>query len=417
MPEIIDDWLSLLEQRYPDKIELGLERVKKIASRLNLTKFLCPVMTVGGTNGKGSTVACLEAVYMAAGYRVGSFNSPYFFRINEEIKINGIEVDDQKLCLAFKTIEKADSSIHLTKFEMITLAALWLFQQAKLDVLILEVGLGGRLDAVNVVDSDVSVITSVAIDHTDWLGADRESIGREKAGIFREGKPVIYGEFNPPTSILEIAKTLSVKWYCQKQHFHYQEKNIDWEWSSDKVHFKQLPKPAILLQNAATVLMVVCCLQEALPVSKEAICEGLRAVQLPGRLQKIEHPKSMLLDVAHNPAATRLLSQYLDAYAIKGCNIAVIGMLADKPIIESLAPLITKMGMWYVGGLEVKRGASADNLFEKLQTFKPRECYNCGTIEEAYRRAYEVCGLNDRIIIFGSFHTVAKVRRLLWKQN
>lgn len=419
MPEVIEDWLSLLEQRHPDKIDLGLERVKAIAERLNLIKFSCPIITVGGTNGKGSTVASLEAIYIAAGYHVGSFTSPYFFRINEEVRINGIEIADQQLCLAFQAIEKVSADVYLTKFEIITLAALWLFHYADLDVLILEVGLGGRLDAVNVVDADVSVITNVAIDHTDWLGPDRESIGREKAGIFRSGKPVVCGDINPPVSMLNEAKALSVKWYCQNQDFNYQEREAYWEWRYASKQLDRLPKPGILLHNAATALMAIHCLQDKLPVSYHAVCQGLYNINLPGRLQKIERyqSKSILLDVAHNPAATALLSQYLKQHPIEGRNIGVIGMLADKAIADSILPLIAQIDIWYVGGLEGKRGASAEKIVEKLQTLKARECYNCGTVERAYCEAYNLCEANDRIVVFGSFYTVAKVRRLLWKQN
>lgn len=401
------------EPKHPDKINLGLERVTRIAKQLSLTDFSCPVIIVGGTNGKGSTVACLESIYLAAGYRVGCFTSPYFFSLTEQIRINGVNVTEAVLKSALQVIDEADKEETLTKFELNTLAALWLFKQHPLNVIILEVGLGGRLDAVNVIDATVSIITSIDLDHLDWLGPDRESIGREKAGIFRARQHVVCGELNPPESMKVIAKELEVNWWGLGKNFNFKEEEKRWAWYAEGFStYDELPKPRLLLQNAAVALMAIALLQPTLHVSLLAIREGLQAVTLIGRQQVFLKPRLTVLDVAHNPAAARLLADYLRAHPIPGNNIAVVGMLADKLILESFAPLLPLISTWYVGGLEVSRGAKAELLIEKLQALKAQRWYNCQTIEQAFDRALAQSKAEDRIVVFGSFHTVKAVLNL-----
>ena len=406
MQRTLHKWLTLLEQRHPRLIDLGLDRIAKVARRLHVTKFSCPVITVAGTNGKGSTVAVLEQMYLAEGYRVGAYTSPHLLRFNERIRINNQEIDDKELCDAFEIVERNLQDISLSYFEFTTLAALVLFQQAQLDILILEVGLGGRLDAVNSVEPDVSVITSISMDHMDWLGPNRESIGREKAGIFRSDKYAICGDPNSPQSVIR-----KKNYYQQAKDFYYQENNGSWDWCGPKKTYTALPIPAIQLQNAATALMVTELVQK--PLSLNAIHQGLKKVKVVGRLQIITKPKLMILDVSHNPAAIQLLANYLQAHPCAGLTIAVVGMLADKDILGNLQPLLTQINQWQVGSITAARGADAALLTEKLQQLGVKRYHSHASIELAYQHALKESGPLDRLVVFGSFYTVSAVLALL----
>lgn len=407
MPKSLPEWINYLETLNPHKIVLGLERVATVATALNLTQFTCPVVTVTGTNGKGSCVKLLESCWLAGNYRVGAYTSPHLFRFNERIRINNIEIDDQSLCDAFAKVAAASSDIVLTYFEFTTLAALQIFQQANLDVLILEVGLGGRLDAVNIIDADVAVITTVDIDHTDWLGNDRDSIGHEKAGIFRSGRVAVCGDLHPPASVIKAAQTLSSKLYCIGKDYSYAATEFDWRWQTTDFSLTHLPKPRLQLQNAATALMVIQLLQRRLPLSTAAITAGLNHANLLGRLQQVMAPKQCIFDVAHNPEAARCLSQHLQNMPCSGKTFAVAGMMADKDIVSTLGALQTQVDTWYVAGLPGPRGASKQQMANSLRALGIEKCYNYDLITAAYREALLVCGDLDRVIVFGSFVTVA----------
>ncbi len=403
----IADWLDYLEQLNPHKIELGLGRCFEVANRLKLIEFKCPVVTVAGTNGKGSNVAFLEAIWQAAGYRTGAYISPHLLRFNERIRIAGKEIDDVNLCVAFVAIKQASQGIALTYFEFTTLAALWLFQRANLDVLILEVGLGGRLDAVNIVNADIAIIASVAIDHIDWLGDNRESIAKEKAGIFRPQQWAICGDVSPPHTLMEIAKELNTNLLCIGRDFSFTAKAIGWRWQMGNLILEDLPNPQLSLTNAATALAAVAKLQLQLPTSLQAIKVGLSHAFLPGRYQQLDQPVLTILDVAHNPAAANYLAQRLRGYHHR--TFGVVGMLADKDIPGTLAELIALVDAWFVGSLLGPRGAPADKIIAALEALGAEKCYNHTSVVAAYKDAVSKAKPEDRIVVFGSFHTVAEV--------
>lgn len=299
----LSEWLSWIDQVHAKEIDLGLERVKEVAEKLNVSSPACPVIIVGGTNGKGSTVAGLEAIYLAANYRTGAFTSPFLFKPNEQVRINGEVVTDQALCAAFAEVEEARGETLLTQFEYFTLATLVIFKEHSLDVMILEVGLGGRLDSVNIIDASIAVVASIGIDHVSWLGATREQIGREKAGIFRPEYPVVCGDFDPPASILEAAADLGAPLYCQGREFDFNETISDWSWQSETAQYNALPLNILAVQNMSSVLMVITLLQSKLPVTEDAIKKGLSSVKLPGRIQILNGATTTIFDVSHNPAA------------------------------------------------------------------------------------------------------------------
>lgn len=407
----IHSWLDYIEQLHPKTIDLGLERVETVAKSLNLLTTNCPVITVAGTNGKGSCVVTLAAILSAQGYRVGAYFSPHLERYNERIQIEGKPVSDEALCSAFTAINVARQAISLTYFEWGTLAALWLFKQAKLDVLVLEVGLGGRLDAVNIMNPDISVITTIDLDHTEWLGRDRESIAKEKAGIFRVGKPAVCGDLNPPQSIVQKAKDLKIPLHCQGIDFGYRIEGKNWQlWGIENLKGVVLPMPRLLLQNVATACMVLTLLKEKLPVSIEAISKGLINAFLPGRFQVLKKHPCVILDVAHNPEGCRKLAERLKTEEqVAGKTYAVIGMLADKDHETSLKPLLACIDKWYVGSLYGERGLPAAQLSRILEKMGVPAIDGFSTVLEAYQSALSQVTVHDRIIAFGSFFTVSGV--------
>lgn len=404
----LSDWLTYIENLHSKPMDLGLERLLQIPNIQTLTSFQCPVVTIGGTNGKGSNVAFLETILLRAGYRVGAYTSPHLLRYNERIRMNGQEVSDEALCLAFEKIDPMRGNTSLSFFEFTTLAALYLFQQTKLDVVLLEVGLGGRLDAVNIVDADIAIIASVALDHMQYLGDTREKIGQEKAGIMRKHCPVICGDSDIPNSIWQQAKKLNAPLYRKDSGFQYQKKGDTWSWQGQNKGFDHLPLLQLPMQNAATALMALELLVTKLPVNEATLRQGLAQACLPGRFQIIGQT---ILDVAHNPAAAELLAQQLLANPIpEGKYIAVIGMLTDKDIQQTLKPLAKLIDQWYIGNLNVPRGAKASLLAKALasQGISAYHCFN--TVENAYSQALANANKQDRIIVFGSFHTVAAVQ-------
>jgi dihydrofolate synthase / folylpolyglutamate synthase len=383
---------------------------KEIAQILNLL----PV--TAGTNGKGSCVALCEAMLLANGYRVGSFYSPHLFHFNERICINHQPANENLIQAAFHQIEHIAGQTNLTYFEKITLAALMIFRESSLDAYVLEVGLGGRYDPTNIVDADVAVITSIDLDHTHILGNTREDIGFEKAGIFRANKPAIYGGADLPQTIEEHAKQIHAKFYCFQRDYFYQENVHDWSWWSKDIQLHRLPKPKLLLQNAATAIAAL--LNFTLPISNTAIQQGLKNVYLPGRFQVIEKPLLQIFDVAHNPAAAKLLAKRIKELPCEGKTYAVVGMLKDKDMAGTLMSLFPLVDYWYLGSLHHERGASASLLAHELEKATVSASSNADmkvnpmlydSVKSAYDAALANAGPSDRLIIFGSFHTVGSI--------
>ena len=358
------NWLTWIGVQHPAAIDLSLERVAEVGQRLQLLQFSCPVITVGGTNGKGSTVATLAAIYQAAGYRVGLYTSPHLLKYNERIAMNGEIISDAALCAAFAAVEEARQGVLLTYFEFSTLAALYAFQQNNLDIIILEVGLGGRLDAVNVVESDIAIITTVDLDHTDWLGETREQIGYEKAGIFRDNKPAIYGDAEPVSSIIEVAAAKKTTLYLSGREFSYHDQNDHWQWQNSDSHYDNLPKPKVLLNNAALALQAIALLQACCPVSSAAIIQGLKDVTILGRFQVIQNNPRCIVDIAHNPQASQMLLQQITQLGWQGQLHIVFSMLSTKDMVASLIPWQHCPAQWYVAELSEAKAASLDAILE-----------------------------------------------------
>lgn len=410
--ESLQQWLSWQETLHPSAVDLGLQRVGVIADRLSCTRPAKVVITIGGTNGKGSCQAILEAVLLRAGYRVGCYSSPHIIRYNERVRLDGEAVSDEALCEAFERVDKSRGDVSLTYFEFGTLAALDIMCRAQLDVAVLEVGLGGRLDAVNIVDADAALVSSIGIDHTDWLGPDRESIGREKAGIFRAGKPAVCGDAAPPESLCQEAARLGSMLRILGRHFYVRSSGRSWHWQGERQSYRDLPRPALpgahQLANAASVLMVLEMLAEQLPVSRVAIEAGLKWVQLPGRIQILPGKVEQVLDVSHNAQAALALVDTLRHMPLAGSTHAVIGMMKDKDVrafIQALHPEVTH---WYPVGLPVARAMQAPvlaQLVEAVTGVSQDAGFTSMTDALSMLRARVASG--DRILVCGSFYTVA----------
>ena len=421
----LTDWLIHLESLHPKGqggIELGLERVNRVKALLR-QEARCPLIIVGGTNGKGSTCAYLEAIYRAAGYRVGCYTSPHLLDYNERIRVDGVPVDEPTLCAAFARVEaarRAAGNVALTYFEFGTLAAWEVFSARQVEVLILEVGLGGRLDAVNAYDADCAVITGIALDHTDWLGSTRESIGFEKAGIYRAGIPGLCADPDPPRSLIDHAQAIGADLRLIGRDFSCQDEGPQWSfWARGSGGRTELPHPALRggyqLRNAAAVLAAIESLADRLPVSTSAIAQGLRAAELPGRfdvLPRAAGAPTIVLDVAHNPQAVAAFAENLAALGPCAQTIAFVGMMADKDIAGALGALAGKVDVWLLAGLDVARGAPAELLAGVVGTQQLGGRIECfASPAEAFVRAARLAGEDDRIAVFGSFHTVAAVLR------
>lgn len=418
--QTLDEWLSWQEQLHPSEIELGLERVRRVWQALRPDGLACPVISVAGTNGKGSSVAMLESILVEAGYRVGAYTSPHLLRYNERIRLDRKAVDDQALCRAFARIDQARGDISLTYFEFGTLAALDIFAGAGLDAAVLEVGLGGRLDAVNIIDAEVALLTPVDIDHIDWLGGDRDSIGREKAGIFRPRHPAVCTDPQPPQSVLDEAGRLGVELHCLGPAFGLQDEGETWSWHGPHKRLPGLPRPALTgdyqLQNAAGVLMVLECLRARLPVARDAIERGLTRLALAGRFQRIDAGRAtgveQVLDVGHNPHAARALATHLRGHPPGGRTRAVYAALADKDVESVVASLVDVVDDWYLAGLAVPRGLSAEALQQRVGSLLPTGPACFASVSQAWQQAMADAGPGDRVIGFGSFFTVAELQRL-----
>lgn len=390
-------------------VDLSLERVQVAVSRLaGLLASKPPVITVAGTNGKGSTVAGLEAIYLQSGYRVGVFSTPYLFSYNEQVRLQGKAVSDAILCEVFQELDALLADILLTPFEFLTLAAFKIFQKASVDVWILEVGLGGRFDAVNVVDADVSVITTIALDHQEWLGNSREEIALEKAGIFRPYRPAVCGDFDPPLSLLNYVNQHQVPLFCQGLHFGFSQQLEQWSWWSGPYRLDDLPFAQLALQNMSSALMAIQLMQEKLPVTVENIREALRQVSLPGRIQiKTQDRVKHIFDVSHNPAAVAHLVDYLKKN-IMGSIIAVFSMLADKDILSSILEIKPFITHWHIAPIKHPRGASLSLLTDALQKANVSAYDTHETIADAFKVASTEVNQGECLLVFGSFHTVAE---------
>lgn len=411
--QTLSDWLRWQEQLHSQSIDLGLTRVHEVWRRLQNKDFSCPVITVAGTNGKGSCVAMLEAIYQQAGYRVGSYTSPHLWRYNERIRLDGEPVSDTTICAAFERIDRARQDVSLTYFEFGTLAALEIFQQQTLDVMILEVGLGGRLDAVNIIDADVALISSIDLDHMQWLGDNRAAIAREKAGILRSGQIGIVADPVPPPTLLEYADSIGNRLLRLGVDFQIRQEDGGWSWHSESCQRVGLPLPALSgahqLRNAAAVIMAVESLQTRLPVSQAQLRAGLLSARLPGRFQLIPGDVRQVFDVAHNPAAASQLAATLQQANFGGAMHAVFSALADKDIAGLMAPLCPLVTHWYLAPLDTPRGASLHSMVDALQ----RACPGSAVSEfsdpgQAYTAAKHLAQSGDTLLVFGSFYTVAQ---------
>ena len=400
------DWLAFIERQHPQAIAMGLERVSAVWGRMAVT-LKCPAITVGGTNGKGSTCAMLESILRAAGYRTGLYTSPHLLHYNERVRINGTEADDRALIEGFEAVEAARGDTPLTYFEYGTLAALRTFSRCGVEAAVLEVGLGGRLDAVNVLDADCAVLTSVGIDHVEYLGPDRESIGREKAGIFRPGRPAVVADPDPPKSVLEGERLLIGR------DFGYSAEQAQWTYWGPRGKRAGLAHPAlrgaIQLRNASAALCALDALQ--LPIAMQDVRRGLAEVTLPGRFQVLPGRPQVILDVAHNVEAAQTLADNLGASGFAPETIAVCGMLRDKDIAGVLRALAPRFTRWHLASLSGPRGASA----ESLEAHLGHAASKYDSPVSAFKAALERADESDKIVVFGSFLTVGEV--VAWLKN
>jgi len=420
MHDTLAGWLAYLESLHPKTIALGLERVEKVRQRLSLDPGF-PIITVGGTNGKGSVCAMLESILHAAGYRVGCYTSPHLLRYNERVHISKKQVSDSELCVSFEKIEKARKSdsqseqeIPLTYFEFGTLAAIQCFIDHSVDVAILEVGLGGRLDAVNIFDCDCAVITSVDIDHTDYLGETREEIAFEKAGIMRSGKIAVCADFNVPKAITDHAVKIEAQLWCIGKDFGFVTHQSQWDYRGKEGVRNALPYPALRgdyqLANASAALAALEGIKESLPVNIEAVRRGLTEVQMAGRFQFIPGRPTMILDVAHNPHAAKSLARSLSGLPVGPNTYAVFSMLKDKDIAGVVAEMDPVVDKWLLAGMDVPRGMTSGELENAVRQCNVRgETLSFASIKEAILYACDAANENDRIVAFGSFYTVAEV--------
>ena len=426
----LDDWLAYISAQHPATIALGLDRVREVAGRMHLVApapddgargqapagAQFPVITVGGTNGKGSTCAYLETILGVAGYRVGLYTSPHLLRYNERVRVGGADLDDAALVRGFEKVEAARGEVALTYFEFGTLAALSAFAESKVEAAILEVGLGGRLDAVNIVDADVAIVASVDLDHQNFLGNDREAIGFEKAGIFRAGRPALFGDADPPQSLVRHAEQIGADLQLLGRDFRYEAGERQWDFIGRKGAKRALPMPALRgrwqLKNASCALAALDEVADRLPVSLGEVKRGLNDVRLPGRLQVLPGRPSVVLDVAHNPHAARALADALGEMGFFENTIAVFAMLADKDIGGVVDAIRHRIDRWYVAAADAERAASAAAIAEILaQRGLTDATRTFASVDSALSTARREAGPADRILVFGSFYTVAEALR------
>lgn len=416
--EHLKEWLDWQETLHSKKIELGLERIAEVAIKMGVDKPKYKTIVVAGTNGKGSIVSTLESIYHHAGYRVGAYTSPHLIHYNERIRINQKNIDDDSLCNAFNKVDEARGDTSLSYFEFGTLAAMQIFNDSGLDVAVYEVGLGGRLDAVNILDSDVAIISSIGIDHIQWLGATRELIGFEKAGVFRANHIAICGDPDPPNSLVEHANNLGTDISFINQDYSYEMHKADsWSFHSENLNWDNLPIPnlhgEIQIGNAATALMGLSQIDERLPVTRESVERGLVNITLAGRFQRIQSSCEVILDVAHNLDSAKVLATNLSGLKPATKTIAIFAVLSDKDvsgIIEAVSGLFDE---WHISQLESERTLDKESLKKQLDNY----CSDCviythSSIAEAYNTVKNAANETMRIVVFGSFLTVAEVLSL-----
>lgn len=406
------DWLAHLEQAHPSTIELGLERVARVRDAMGLHPAF-PVIIVGGTNGKGSTCAYLAAMLRAQGYKTGLYTSPHLLRYNERVRIDGIDAADEEIVAGLEAVEAARGEVSLTYFEHGTLAAVWQFIQAGVEVAVLEVGLGGRLDAVNVFEPVVAVVTTIDLDHQAWLGETREAIGFEKAGIYRAGEPAVCADPDPPHSLINHAHAIGAKLLRAGREFSFDRLDDGWNFRMGETQLPGLPMPALAgahqLANAAAALAALAQLGEVLPVSLAAIHGGLVNANLPGRFQRIPGPVEVILDVAHNPESARALADNLCAHPARGKTYAVFALLADKDAGGVIEPLKDCFDGWLVAGLAGERGRPGEALAAQVRARVSAPVSAHDHPLSAFHAAKRLASEGDRITVFGSFYTVAEV--------
>jgi dihydrofolate synthase/folylpolyglutamate synthase len=411
----LDEWLAYLETAHPVGIDMGLSRINRVKESLGL-QFHCTVITVGGTNGKGSTCAFLESILLAAGYRVACHTSPHLLRFHERARIQGREATDAELLQSFNRVEQARCRIEnaptLTYFEFTTLAIMDLFANAGIDVAILEVGMGGRLDAVNIVDADCAIVTSIDLDHMAYLGNTREAIAFEKAGIFRTNASAICADPVPPQSLIDHAKAIGADLWLMGKDYSFEGDQQQWGWSGRGKRFSGLAYPALRganqLLNASAVIAALMALHDRLPVSAQDIRNGFALVELPGRFQVLAGKPTIVMDVAHNPHAAATLAQSLDKMGYHPYTFAIFGAMADKDIDGVLKPMMDLVDYWYCTDLPIARAAKASDLAKQIQ-LRGKEAEVFAQAGAAYQMALDKAGEGDRIIVFGSFYTVAGV--------
>ncbi|HKV95921.1 MAG TPA: bifunctional tetrahydrofolate synthase/dihydrofolate synthase [Gammaproteobacteria bacterium] len=414
----LKDWLAWQEQLHPNPIDLGLERVRRVLQAMQIERPPFKVLTVGGTNGKGSCVAFLDAMLRAQGYQAGAYTSPHLLRYNERIRIGGREVMDAELCESFARVDRARGATSLTYFEFGTLAALDIFRNHSIDVAVLEVGMGGRLDAVNAVDPLGALVASVGLDHMEWLGPDRDSIGYEKAGIYRRGRPAICGDRDPPLRLMQTAQRNGADLRVLGRDFEWQATGDGWTWQGDGSHIGNLPPPAIpgriQYDNAASSIALLRAVRSELAVSEAAIRKGLQQAKISARFERVPGDVELILDVAHNQDAARVLASNLDATRGGGRTFAVIGMYRDKAADTVAQALGERIDSWHLGGLGGPRGQTAADLATRIRSALPRASLHAhASVIDAWRAARAAAGRGDRIVIFGSFQTVSAILRIL----
>ncbi len=411
--QTIEEWLRWQESSHPLTIDLGLDRVARVYKALNPNGIKPLTITVAGTNGKGSCIAYLEAIYKAQGYRVGAYTSPHILRYNERIKIAGQPVSDERICLAFERIEHVRGNVSLSYFEFGTLAALEIFSGADLDIQLLEVGLGGRLDAVNIVEPDAAIISSIGIDHVAWLGETRESIGYEKAGIFRSFVPAIVGDPRPPDALRNVAENKQACFYALGKDFGYVRQQGHWRWFSGENQILQLPEPALKgehqYRNASAVIMAITQMHDKLPVDEQSIRLGLENVRLPGRFQLVEGDIPMLLDVGHNPEAVTTLVEFLTQNFPNRRIHAIFSMMKDKDIAEVLRIMDPVVYDWFFAPLSNARAATVDLMREIFsQQGMVNVSFGYTGFLDAYAAAKKQAVEGDLLLVFGSFFLVSE---------
>lgn len=410
----LTEWLSYLESIHAVEIDLGLKRIAAVAKNLNIDFSTSTVITVAGTNGKGTTCAFLENAFLAQKLTCAVYSSPHIERFNERLRLNRSEVSDRALVTAFETIESARGNITLTYYEYTTLAALLILMAEQPDVIILEVGLGGRLDATNIIDADVAVITTIDLDHQAFLGNTREAIGFEKAGIMRANKVVVVGDTKPPNSLAAHASNIGAKAYFREQSFTIEQASNDtWHWCSSDGKFSDLLSCKIPQDNVATAIMVLNVLAEKLRLSLDShfINQVIAQTKVAGRMEKFSLDGDVILDVGHNPQAARYLATQLHKLNYPKVH-AVLGMLVDKDVTNTVAALLTEVDHWYIGTLAVPRGCEAKHIVESIQIDAAKvNCFD--NVSQAFKMAKQNAKAADLVLVFGSFYTVAEIRRLL----